>query len=190
MDQIADRLRTWTPEWTDDERYTALVTFHKGCMVAGPLLVLGSGAVLRAVLLCVYMVVTASQIAYRTCLLRDLERQFSTKTFKSLSTEILRVFGVLSRPASDKSLFTAGVQTAMILWGWSTLLRQSVSWIVGFVASCLIAGLTLALLTRVLPLPDTAALRREDVPSSPGASGASRTPRPAAACTASTGGTA
>jgi hypothetical protein len=189
MKHVADWIRRQTPDWTDAERYETLSFWHR---LMGPLTVAGfvfGGSVARFFIILFHSLVIVTQIHYRDCLIRRVEREFSNKKMKSTMTYFLKAVGLDTLKPIEKMMFTAGLNTGILIMFVIILLQKSVLWTVAFAAMIFTVPPILWWFSTVLPPQDTASQPPANARHPLGEPAAPQTPSPAAACTGSTGGT-
>jgi hypothetical protein len=189
MKRVADWIRNQTPTWTDAERYETITFYHR---LLGPGTVAGfvfGGPIIRACILVLHSLVIVTQIAYRDCLLRRVEREFSSKKMKTNKEFFLQAIGLDTLSPIEKMMFTAGLNTGMLIMFVIILLQKSVLWTVVFAGVVFTVPTILWWYSTVLPPLETSSqLPRNALASLTGQS-SSQTPSPAVAYTGSTGET-
>lgn len=186
MKHVADWIRKWTPEWTDADRYEAITFWHR---LLGPGTVAGfvfGGPVLRFVVILLHSIVIVTQIYYRDCLIRRVEREFSNKKMKSTMTYFLKAVGLDTLKPIEKMMFTAGLNTGMLIMFVILLLQNSVLWTVAFAAVVFTLPPILMWWSTVLPPLETSEPHPEGVPASPADPSTPQTPSHASEYTSST----
>lgn len=189
MKHIADWIRDRTPTWTDAQRYEAMVFWHR---LMGPLTVAGfvfGGPVLRFFIIVFHSIVTGTQIYYRDCVIRLVEREFSNKKMKSTMTYFLKAVGLDTLKPIEKMMFTAGLNAGMLIMFVIILLQKSLLWTVAFAGMIFTVPPILWWFSTVLPPPNTSSQPQENDRPSPSEPSDPQTPSPASAYTGSTGGT-
>ena len=131
MKLAADWIRTFTPEWTDEERYTWLSRIHSWLV---PACLLGfifiNNWFLRFVILILQVIAIITEFYFRDCLITMIEKEFSQTSWDDIAKRIFKLFGwELSRP--EKMTFNIGINIGVLLVFMLMLLRESVLWIVG-----------------------------------------------------------
>jgi hypothetical protein len=178
MKPVAEWIRNQTPGWTDDQRYETLTFWHRLLQpgtIAG--FVLG-GPVLRFFILVLHSIVILTQIAYRDCLIYRVEREFSNKKMKSIVSYLLRALGLHTMTQTEKSMFTAGLNTGVLIMFIIILLQESMMWMVGFAALVFTVPPVLMSFSTILPPLPPVEPRPESAPASPDASSSPQTPPP------------
>jgi hypothetical protein len=149
MKEVADWIREWTPDWTDDQRYSVIARIHSWlppvCLV---LFVFTDSVVVRFFTLVLLVVTLVSEFVLRDCIVTMVEREFSdsnwddlfAKTFKALGWEITR---------SEKMTMNIGLNSGLLIMATLMLMRQSVLWILGFTGIAVSALPSLVLLSTV-----------------------------------------
>lgn len=181
MKVVAEWIRSQTPGWTDDQRYETLTFWHRLLQpgtIAG--FVLG-GPILRFGILVLHSLVILTQIAYRDCLIYRVEREFSNKKMKSLVSYGLRAVGLHTLSQSEKTMFTAGLNTGVLIMFIVILLQESVLWMVAFAAVVFTVPPILVWCSTILPPLETAGQRPANDRVSPIVSSSSQTPPPVSA---------
>jgi hypothetical protein len=189
MKHVADWIRTQTPEWTDDQRYETLIFWHKLLQpgtIAGFML---GPAWLRFLILVLHSIVILTQVAYRDCLIYRVEREFSNKKIKTVVSHLLRALGLHTLKQSEKTMFTAGLNTGVLIMFVMILLQESVMWMVGVAMVVFTVPPILWWFSTVLPPLETASQPPASAPASPTEPASPQTPSPSAGRTDSTGGT-
>ncbi len=190
MKHVADWIREKTPDWTDDQRYETLTFWHR-LLQPGTIAGFVWGPTwLRWLILVLHSIVILTQIAYRDCLIYRVEREFSNKKMKSAVSYLLRALGLHTLKQSEKTMFTAGLNTGVLIMFCIILLQESVLWMVGFAALVFTVPPILMWFSTSLPPLETASPPPESAPPPPTSPTGPQTPSPAAAYTGSTGGTA
>jgi hypothetical protein len=186
MKRVANWIRDQTPGWTDEQRYETLTFWHRLLQpgtIAG--FVFG-GPFLRFAILVLHTIVILTQIAYRDCLIYRVEREFSSKKMKSAVWYLLRALGLHTLKQSEKSMFTAGLNTGVLIMFVVILLQESMMWMVGFAALVFTVPPILAWFSTILPPLPPVEPRQESVPAPPDVSSSPQTPPPVSEKTEST----
>lgn len=189
MKHVADWIRAQTPDWSDDQRYETLTFWHRLLQpgtIAG--FVLGP-TWLRFFILVLHSIVILTQIAYRDCLIYRVEREFSSKKMKSAVSYLLRALGLHTLKQSEKTMFTAGLNTGVLIMFFIILLQESVLWMVGFAALVFTVPPILMWFSTALPPLETALPPPDNVRPPPSETATPQTPSPAVAYKESTGET-
>lgn len=189
MKVVADWIRKQTPDWTDSDRYEAITFWHR---LMGPLTVAGfvfGSPVLRFFILVFHSLVIITQIAYRDCLIRRVEREFSNKKMKSTMTYFMKAVGLDTLKPIEKMMFVAGANTGILVMFIIILLQRSLLWTVAFAAVVFTVPPILWWFSTVLPPLETSSPPPANVLASPTGPANLQTPFHAVARTDSTGGT-
>ena len=189
MKRVAEWIRSQTPDWTDTERYEAITFGHR---LLGPGTVAGfvfGGPVLRVLILFLHSLVIVTQIRYRDCLIRKVEREFSSRKMTSTMTYFLHAAGLDTLTPVEKMMFTAGLNTGLLIMFGIILLQSSVVWTVVFAGIVFTVPPILTWCSTVVPPPETASPPPENDPHAPNGPTGPQTPSPVVAYTGSTGGT-
>ena len=182
MKPVADWIRRQTPDWTDEERYETLTFWHRLLQpgtIAG--FVFGSPLV-RFCILLFHSIVIITQIAYRDCLIYRVEREFSNKKVKTAVSYLLRALGLHTLKQSEKTMFTAGLNTGVLVMFIVILLQESVLWMVGFAVIVFTVPPILMWFSTILPPLQT----EQPPPDPPSSPSSSQTPPPVSEKTEST----
>ena len=190
MKSVADWIRGQTPGWTDEERYETLTFWHRLLQPGTIAGFIFGGPVLRFFILVLHTLVITTQVAYRDCLIYRVEREFSNKKMKSLVSYGLRAMGLHTLKQSEKTMFTAGLNTGVLIMFIIILLQESILWTVGFAAVVFTVPPILMWFSTILPPLETAEQPRENAPAAPAESSSSQTPPRASEKTESTAETA
>jgi len=188
MKHVADWIRRQTPDWTDNRRYETLSFWHKLLSpgtIAGFML---GPAWLRFLILVLHSIVIITQVTYRDCLIYRVERELSNKKIRTMLSHLLRVLGLNTLTPSEKMMFTAGLNTGVLIMFVVILLQESVMWMVGFAMVVFTVPPILWWFSTVLPPLETASQHPGSARPSPTGAASPRTPSPAAGYTGSTGG--
>ncbi len=158
MKEIADWIREWTPDWSDEERYIVITKIHKWlppiCLI---LFVFTENVVIRFFTLCLQLVTLGSEFILRDCIVTMVEREFSDSTWDDLGKKIFKAFGWdITRP--EKMTFNIGLNLGLLIMTVLLLFRQSVLWVIGFTGIAVTALPTLAWFSKVPHLPEIVVL--------------------------------
>jgi hypothetical protein len=189
MKHVADWIRKQTPTWTDDERYETLTFWHKLLQPGTIAGFLFGPAWMRFLILVLHSIVILTQVAYRDCLIYRVEREFSNKKIKTAVSYLLRGLGLHTLKQSEKSMFTAGLNTGVLIMFVIILLQESLLWTVGVALVVFTVPPILWWFSTVLPPLETASQPPRNDPLSPSGATGPQTPSPAVGHTGSTGGT-
>ena len=131
MKLAADWIRTFTPDWTDEERYTWLSRIHSWLV---PACLLGfifiNNWFLRFIILILQVIAILTEFYFRDCLITMIEKEFSDASWDDIAKRIFKLFGwELSRP--EKMTFNIGINIGVLLVFILMLLRESILWVVG-----------------------------------------------------------
>lgn len=164
MKPIADWIRSRTPGWTDDTRYTVVSFVHTW---VPPICLLGfvftDNVLVRFFTLVLLVLTLVSEFVLRDCLVTMVEREFSDSTWDDVFDWAFRQSGwELSRP--EKMALNIGLNTGFLVLGVLMLLRQSVLWLAWVPVTALPA---LGLLSRVHPPPQIAESLLSQIACSP-----------------------
>ena len=188
MKHVADWIRGWTPDWTDDQRYETLTFWHRLLQPGTIAGFLWGPTWMRFLILVLHSIVILTQIAYRDCLIYRVEREFSSKKIKTAVSYLLRALGLHTLKQSEKTMFTAGLNTGVLVMFCIILLQESVMWMVGFAALVFTVPPILMWFSTVLPPLETASVPPVNDRPPPAEPEVARTPSPAVAYTGSTDG--
>ena len=189
MKHVADWIRRHTPEWTDSQRYETLSFWHKLLSpgtIAG--FMLGPGWV-RFLILVLHSIVIITQVVYRDCLIYRVERELSNKKIRTVLSQILRVLGLNTLTPPEKMMFTAGLNTGVLIMFVMILLQESVMWMVGVALVVFTVPPILWWFSTILPPLETSLPPPRNAPASPSGPSDPQTLSPVAGHTGSTGGT-
>jgi hypothetical protein len=150
MKLAADWIRTFTPEWTDEERYTWLSRIHSWLI---PACLLGfifiNNWFLRFVILILQVIAIITEFYFRDCLITMIEKEFSQTSWDDIAKRIFKLFGwELSRP--EKMTFNIGINIGVLLVFILMLLRESILWVVGISSIVVTALPSLMLFSRMV----------------------------------------
>ena len=150
MKLAADWIRTFTPEWTDEERYTLLSRIHSWLVPACLFLfIFVNNWALRFVILVLQVIAIITEFYFRDCLLTMIEKEFSQTSWDDIAKRIFKLFGwELSRP--EKMTFNIGINIGVLLVFILMLLRESILWVVGISSIFVTALPSLVLFSRSL----------------------------------------
>jgi hypothetical protein len=186
MKHVADWIRRQTPEWTDAERYEAITFWHR---LLGPGTVAGfvfGGPIVRFFILFLHCLVIVTQIYYRDCLIRRVEREFSNKKMKSTMTYFMKAVGLDTLKPIEKMMFTAGLNTGILIMFVIILIQRSLLWTVAFATLVFTVPPILWWFSTVLPPPETSLPPPTNDPPSLIGPSDPQTPSPVAGHTSST----
>ena len=181
MKPVADWIRSQTPGWTDDERYETLTFWHRLLQPGTIAAFVFGGPIVRFFILILHSVVIATQVLYRDCLIYRVQREFSNKKVKTAVSHLLRALGLHTLKQSEKSMFTAGLNTGVLIMFGVILLQESLLWMVAFAAVVFTVPTLLVWWSTVLPPLETAEPPPTDAPASPSSPASPQTPPPASA---------
>lgn len=158
MKEIADWIREWTPDWTDEERYKVIARIHSWlppiCLI---LFVFTENVVIRFFTLCLQLVTLGSEFVLRDCIVTMVEREFSDSTWDDMFAKLFKALGwEINRP--EKMTFNIGLNSGLLIMTILMLFRQSVLWILGFTGIAVTALPTLAWFSKVPHLPEIVVL--------------------------------
>jgi hypothetical protein len=189
MKHVADWIRKQTPDWTDNERYETISFWHK---LLSPGTIVGflfGPAWLRFLILVFHSIVIITQVLYRDCLIYRVERELSNKKIRTVVSHLFRLLGLNTLTSTEKMMFTAGMNTGILIMFVIVLLQESVMWTVGFAMVVFTVPPVLWWFSTVLPPLETASQPPRNDPPSPTGPSSPQTPSLAAGRTGSTGGT-
>ena len=158
MKKVADWIREWSPDWTDEERYKVIRLFHLWELPLSPILfVFFDNMILRFVLLMIGGISVITNVFLRDCYMTMLEREFSQSSWDDAVDIMFRNAGwELNR--SEKIALVIGTISGMFIMSLLILLRQSILWIVGFTGIAVTVLPTLAWFSKVPHLPEIVVL--------------------------------
>jgi uncharacterized membrane protein YfbV (UPF0208 family) len=151
MKSVADWIRSGTPGWTDEQRYETLTFWHK---LLQPGIIVGfvvGGPILRFCILILHSIVIVTQIAYRDCLIRRVEREFSNKRISSFAAYFFEIIGLNTLTKTERMMLSAGTNIGLLVMFIILLLQESVLWMVGFAAIVFTVPPILVWFSTVLP---------------------------------------
>jgi hypothetical protein len=173
MKNVADWIRTQTPGWTDEERYKTILFSHNLLQPGTIACFIWGSPWLRFVMIVLHVIVIFTQIVYRDCLIYRVEREFTNKKIKTMVSRFLQLIGLDTITRGEKSMFTAGLNTGVLVMVIILLLQESLLWTVGFAAIVFIVPPILMWSSTILPPLKTVAVPPkndlvlpEDLPSS------------------------
>jgi len=176
MKSVADWIRGWTPGWTDEQRNETLIFWHK---VLGPGTIAGfvvGGPIVRFCILVLHSIVIISQIAYRDCLIRRVEREFSNKKLTTVTSYFLRITGLNTITKQERMMFSVGMNVGVLVMFIIILLQESVLWMVGFATIVFTVPPILMWFSTVLPPLKNDEQPLKNDPAVPVSSSSSQTP--------------
>jgi hypothetical protein len=189
MKLVADWIRKHTPDWTDDQRYETLTFWHKLLQPGTIAGFMFGPAWIRFLILVLHSIVIFTQVAYRDCLIYRVEREFSNKKIKTVVSHLLRALGLHTLKQSEKSMFTAGLNTGVLIMFVMILLQENILWMVGVALVVFTVPPILWWFSTILPPLETSSQPPENVLASPTGPTDPQTPSPVVEYTGSTGGT-
>lgn len=132
MKEVADKIRDWSPDWTDEGRYKIIATLHSWlppiCIF---LFVFTENIAIRFFTLCLLIMTLVSEFILRDCIVTMVEKEFSDTQWDDLFARIFKLLGwEITR--SEKMTFNIGLNSGLLIIATLLLLRQSVLWTVGF----------------------------------------------------------
>lgn len=176
MKNVADWIRSQTPGWTDEERYKTISFWHNLLQPGAILGFVFGGPIIRFCILVLLSITILTQVAYRDCLIYLVEQEFCKKKMTSIISYIVKSLGLYTIRQPEKILFTAGLNTGVLIMFIILLLQESMLWLVAFTAVVFIVPLVLALSSTILPPLKTYELRPLNVRVSPDGPSFSQTP--------------
>lgn len=158
MKSIADWLRTQTPNWTDDDRYHWVSTFHAwmlpACLVGGFFVKSWS---IRMLVLIIQVVTLFTEFYYRDCLITMIEKEFSEQSWDDVVTRFFKQSG-WNMTRGEKMAFNIGLNLGVLVLYVVVLLRESLLWLVGVASISVTALPVLAWFSRVPLTPEIASM--------------------------------
>jgi hypothetical protein len=165
MKPLADKIREWTPDWTDEERYNWISTVHSWMVPAclfGFLFI--DNVFVRFLILVIQVITIVTEFAFRECIITLVEKEFSDREWDDLFMRLFKALGWnITRP--EKMTFNIGLNAGVLFVFLLVLLRESFLWILGISGLAVTALPTLAWFSTtfhpakiaVLPLPSSSA---------------------------------
>lgn len=144
MKPLADWIREWTPEWTDDQRYHWISTAHSWMV---PLSLIGfffvTNPVFRFLVLVMQVIAIVTEFAFRECIITLVEKEFSDRQWDDIAMRTFKALG-WTMTRSEKMTFNIGLNVGVLFVFLLVLLRESILWIVG------VSGLVVTALPSVM----------------------------------------
>jgi hypothetical protein len=156
MKPVADWIRTWTPDWTDEDRYNWVSAFHAWMLpvcLAGGFLV--QNWVVRMAILVIQVITILTEFYFRECLITRVEKEFSQKSWDDVVTRTFKALG-WQMTRNEKMTFNIGINVGILIAFLIVLLRESLLWLVGVASISVTALPFLAWFSKVRPLPEIA----------------------------------
>jgi len=158
MKPLAEWIRNWTPEWTDETRHAYISQVHKllqpACLIG---FIFVENVIVRWLAVFWIFQTAITQLTLRRCAIRWVERRFSKKPYVDVVSEIFRIVGWnVSR--SERMTYHIGMNLGTLLIFALILLKENVLWMVGLAGVTVTALPTLVLFSKALHPPDIAEL--------------------------------
>jgi hypothetical protein len=158
MKPLAEWIRNWTPEWSDEDRYDLISKLHVWlepvCIIG---FVLFQSTVIRVLILFVQVITVTTQLALRECVITLVEKEFVDTKWDDMFTRMFRSIGwTITR--SEKMTFNIGMNLGVLVVFSLFLLKESILWMVGLASVAVTALPTLVLFSKALHPPDNAEL--------------------------------
>jgi hypothetical protein len=166
MKSVADWIRVRTPDWTDQQRYRWLSTFHAWILPA--ILVCGffvQSWGVRFLILIVQIVTIVTEFYFRDCLITMIEKEFSKQSWDDVVTRAFKNAG-WPMTRGEKMTFNIGINAGVLITFLIMLMRESVLWIVPIVLLGFSALPILAWFARETPTPSIVSVDLRPQPSS------------------------
>lgn len=129
MKEVADKIRDWTPDWTDEVRYKVVATLHSWlppiCMV---LFVFTENIPIRFFTLCLLVVTLVSEFVLRDCIVTMVEKEFSDSQWDDLFAQLFKSNG-WDITRSEKMTFNIGLNSGLLIIASLLLIKQSIFWL-------------------------------------------------------------
>lgn len=156
MKPVADWIRAWTPDWTDEDRYHWISAFHAWmlpvCLVGGFLI---ENWAVRMAILVTQVITIVTEFYFRDCLITMVEKEFSQKTWDDVVTRTFKALG-WQMTRNEKMTFNIGINVGALVAFLIVLLRESLLWIVGVASISVTALPFLAWFSKARRLPEIA----------------------------------
>lgn len=131
MKPLADWIREWTPDWTDDQRYHWISTVHSWMV---PACLFGffflPNPIFRFFVLVMQVVTITTEFAFRECIITLVEKEFSHREWDDIAMKTFKALG-WNMTRSEKMTFNIGLNVGVLLAFVLVLLRESILWMVG-----------------------------------------------------------
>lgn len=164
MKSLADWIRSWTPDWTDEQRYKMVAGVHTWLPPLCLALFVFTPSILARFMVLVLQVITLStELMFRDCIVTMVEQEFSDSTWDDMFAKMFKSIG-WDITRGEKMTFNIGLNFGLLIMTILMLLRESILWMVGFTSIAVTALPSLVWLSTSLPRPETAGLL---LPSSP-----------------------
>lgn len=165
MKAIADRIRDWTPGWTDHARYFLVSTLHSMMLFSASLFFLYPRPWIRLSILVILILGIISEMYFQECFITMIEQEFSKQSWDDIFDTVFTAWG-WSMTRQSKMGFTIGLNVGLLVSFLACLLYETWLWAVGFAGIAVTASLTLALYSKtphLLPF-DLSPLERSRLP--------------------------
>ena len=157
MKPLAEWIRVWTPEWTDEERYLLISKLHSWMPAFLIAFVVFQTVPLRVLICFIQVLTVTTQLAVRDCVITLVEKEFVDTSWDDIFTRMFHSIGwTITR--SEKMTFNIGMNLGILVVFGLFLLKESILWMVGFAGVTVTALPTLVLFSKALHPPDIAEL--------------------------------